>query len=148
MRSKAVAAACTLAVWLACGMSTGAVQAEATLSAQLGAASPTAAAPRRGATRAPSQNARQDYPTTAVADYVLGCMKANAETREMLERCSCSIDVITTLIPYSRYEEAETYLSIGQVQGERGVIFRTSELAKDAVGDLKRAQIEAELRCF
>ena len=89
-----------------------------------------------------------DYPTTAKADYVLGCMKANAETRELLERCSCSIDVIATLLPYDAYEEAEAFLSLGQVTGERGVIFRTSEQAKDAVEALRRAQVEAELRCF
>lgn len=90
----------------------------------------------------------EDYPTVAIADYVLGCMKANAETRTVLEQCSCSIDVITTLLPYPRYEEAEAFLSLGQIQGERGVIFRTSEEAKAAVQDLRRAQVEAELRCF
>ncbi|RAH99337.1 hypothetical protein DLJ53_22640 [Acuticoccus sediminis] len=89
-----------------------------------------------------------DYPTVAIADYVLGCMKANQETRTVLEQCSCSIDVITTLIPYSRYEEAEAFLSLGQISGERGVIFRTSEESKAAVQDLRRAQVEAELRCF
>ena len=93
-------------------------------------------------------SARADYPTTVLADYVLGCMKANQETRRVLEQCSCSIDVITTLLPYSRYEEAETFLSMGQVVGERGVMFRTSRQATEAVGDLRRAQIEAELRCF
>lgn len=89
-----------------------------------------------------------DYPTVAIADYVLGCMKANAETRTVLEQCSCSIDVISTLLPYPDYEEAETFLSLGLVTGERGVLFRTSEQSKTAVRDLRRAQIEAELRCF
>lgn len=88
------------------------------------------------------------YPTVAIADYVLGCMKANGETRQALERCSCSIDVMSTILPYDRYEEAEAYLSLGQITGERGVIFRTSEQAKAAVDDLRRAQVEAELRCF
>ena len=45
-----------------------------------------------------------DYPTATVADYVLGCMKSNGETREALERCSCSIDVIASILPYERYE--------------------------------------------
>ena len=89
-----------------------------------------------------------DYPTVAVADYVLACMKANGEGRDTLERCACSIDVIGTLLPYDAYEEAETFLSLGLVTGERGVIFRTSEASKEAVDRLRRAQIEAELRCF
>ena len=66
----------------------------------------------------------------------------------MLDRCACSIDVIGALLPYEAYEEAEAYLSLGQVVGERGVLFRTSEGAKAAVDRLRRAQIEAELRCF
>ncbi|MEM9224847.1 MAG: hypothetical protein AAGB11_20995 [Pseudomonadota bacterium] len=90
----------------------------------------------------------QDYPTVVIADYVLACMKANGESRPLLERCACSIDVISTLLPYERYEEAEGFLSLGQIAGERGVIFRTSEQAKSAIEALRRAQVEAELRCF
>ena len=89
-----------------------------------------------------------DYPTVAVADYVVGCMGANGQGRETLERCACSIDVIATLLPYDAYEEAETYLSLGLVTGERGALFRTSEGSKAAVDRLRGAQIEAELRCF
>jgi hypothetical protein len=89
-----------------------------------------------------------DYPTAARADYVFGCMKANGETRDALERCSCSIDVIASLIPYEAYVSAETFMSMGQVQGEAGVVFRTSEPAKKAIETLKRAQAEAEILCF
>ena len=89
-----------------------------------------------------------DFPTVARADYVYGCMKANGETQDALERCSCSVDVIATIIPYQRYEEASTFLSMGLVTGEKGVLFRTSEESKAAIGDLRRAQAEAEMRCF
>ena len=44
-----------------------------------------------------------DYPTDALADYVYGCMKANGETRDALERCSCSIDVIASIMSYDDY---------------------------------------------
>src|SRR5215475_2376632 len=40
-----------------------------------------------------------DYPTEARADYVFVCMKTNGENQEMLRRCSCSIDVIASLLP-------------------------------------------------
>ena len=89
-----------------------------------------------------------DYPTTARADYVLACMKANGETRHVLEQCSCSIDVIASVLPYERYVTAEAVLSVGQVQGNLGAQFRTSEPAKAALNDLRRAQAEAEVRCF
>jgi hypothetical protein len=89
-----------------------------------------------------------DYPTAARADYIFGCMKANGDTRVALEQCSCSIDVIATLLPYERYSEAEAVLSLAQVQGRFGSMFRSTEPAKAAVNDLRRAQAEAEVRCF
>jgi hypothetical protein len=89
-----------------------------------------------------------DYPTSARADYVFGCMKANGETRELLQKCSCSIDVIASIIPYDRYVTAETILSMSQVTGPVGSEFRSTEPARLALQDFRRAQAEAEIRCF
>jgi hypothetical protein len=89
-----------------------------------------------------------DYPTSARAEYVFGCLKANGETRQAIEQCSCSIDVIAALVPYDRYVTAETVLSMSQVRGNLGEQFRTSEQAASALNDLRRAQAEAEVRCF
>ncbi len=75
-------------------------------------------------------------------------MKSNGETRQALEQCSCSIDVIASIIPYDRYVTAETVMSMAQVPGNLGAMFRTPEQAKSAVNDLRRAQAEAEVRCF
>ena len=89
-----------------------------------------------------------DYPTSARAEYVFGCLKANGESRQAIEQCSCSIDVIASLVPYSRYVTAETVLSMSQVRGNLGGQFRTSEQASSALNELRRAQAEAEVRCF
>ena len=89
-----------------------------------------------------------DYPTTARAEYVFGCMKANGETPRALEQCSCSVDIIATLLPYERYVSAETVLRMSQVPGVLGSQFRSTEYAKVAVDDLRRAQAEAQVRCF
>jgi hypothetical protein len=89
-----------------------------------------------------------DYPTSARADYVFACMKANGETQEILQKCSCSIDVIASIIPYDRYVATETILSMSQVTGPIGSEFRSTEHAKLAVQDFRRAQAEAEVRCF
>ena len=89
-----------------------------------------------------------DYPTSARADYVFGCMKANGENQRSLDQCSCSVDVVASLLPYDRYVTAETVLSMAQVQGNLGGQFRSSEQATSAVSDLRRAQAEAEVRCF
>jgi hypothetical protein len=89
-----------------------------------------------------------DYPTSARADYVFGCMKANGETQHSLDQCSCSIDIIASLLPYDRYVTAETVLRMAQVPGNLGGQFRSTDQARTAVDDLRRAQAEAEVRCF
>jgi hypothetical protein len=103
------------------------------------------AAAAHSAARADDLN---DYPTTARVDYVFGCMKANGETQHTLDQCSCSIDVIASILPYDHYVEASTVLSIAQVPGNLGTQFRSTEIARKAVEDLRRAQAEAEVRCF
>lgn len=88
-----------------------------------------------------------DYPTVARADYVFACMQVNGQSRDILEKCSCSIDVIATLLPYEKYEEAETIISVSQRGGKAMGIWEAAG-PKEMVKDLKRAQVEGELRCF
>ncbi len=92
--------------------------------------------------------ATSDYPTETRADYVFGCMVANGQTRESLHRCSCSVDVIASILPYDRYVEAETILSMRQGVGQSANMFRGTKQFNDIVADLRRTQAEAEIRCF
>ncbi|MDA3856797.1 MAG: hypothetical protein PF480_00795 [Roseovarius sp.] len=89
-----------------------------------------------------------DYPTEARADYVFGCMASNGNTQDMLRRCSCSIDVIASILPYEKYVQAETVLSLRQGSGERMSLFRSAAASNTMVADLRRAQAEAEIVCF
>jgi hypothetical protein len=89
-----------------------------------------------------------DYPTKARADYVFGCMKANGDTRLALEQCACSIDVIASILPYDRYVAAETVASINQQAGQVGSLMRNTGVARDSLDELRRAQAEAQVRCF
>lgn len=89
-----------------------------------------------------------DYPTDVRADYVFGCMATNGQNQDALRRCSCSIDVVASILPYEKYVEAETVLSLQRTSGERMTLFRTTQLAKNLVADLRRAQAEAEIVCF
>jgi hypothetical protein len=89
-----------------------------------------------------------DYPTVARADYVFGCMQVNGQTREALEKCSCSIDVIASLLPFDQYEEAETVMRVRQRGGKNASMFLSMPMLRAKVDELKRAQVEAELRCF
>jgi len=101
-----------------------------------------------GAPISASRAAPVDYPTDALADYVFACMASNGQTQDNLRRCSCSIDVVASIIPYDKYVQASTVLSLTQVPGENTGVFRDSPWTKAVVEDLKRAQVEAELRCF
>jgi hypothetical protein len=92
--------------------------------------------------------AANDYPTSARAEYVFACMKANGDTREALDQCSCSIDIIASLLPYDGYVEAATVASMDQAGGQIGTMFRGTAIARDALARLRRAQAESEIRCF
>lgn len=91
---------------------------------------------------------RFDYPTSARADYVIGCLAANGFKRELLDKCSCNIDAIADQMSYGDYEKASTILSLQQGGlGERGSLFRDTPIARQEMELLHRAQAEANLRC-
>ena len=91
-----------------------------------------------------------DYPTEAIGDYLFACMASNGQTQDALKKCACSIDVISSIVAYEDYAEAETILSMRQVRGggEKMALFRETTLAKEAVDRIRQAQVEAEIRCF
>lgn len=97
----------------------------------------------------PAQAAKDnDFPTIAIADYVFGCMASNGQSRDIMEKCACSIDLIATQITYQNYLDAETILSMRLVGGEKSAIFKTAAPFKEKVAVLRRAQAEAEILCF
>ena len=88
------------------------------------------------------------YSTATRAEYVFACMATNGGTQDALQRCSCAIDVIATLLPYQEYEKAETVLRMRRnAGGYLGQEFRSAP-ANAMVRDLEEAQAEAEVRCF
>ena len=97
---------------------------------------------------AAGSTAANDYPTSARAEYVFACMKTNGDTREALDQCSCSIDVIASLLPYDAYVSAATVASMNQAVGQIGSMFRGTAIARDTLARLRRAQAESEIRCF
>lgn len=90
---------------------------------------------------------KNDYPTVARADYVYACMAVNGQTRPILEKCSCSIDEIANILPYEQYEQAETLISVG-LKGGENVAWTHSPEFQEKIKNLRRAQVEGELRCF
>jgi hypothetical protein len=75
-------------------------------------------------------------------------MKANGDTRPALEQCACSIDVIASILPYDDYVAAETVASLNQQAGQIGNMMRNTGAARDVLETLRRAQAEAQVRCF
>ena len=93
--------------------------------------------------------AEDSYPTAARAEYVFACMTTNGGTQQALQHCSCAIDVIASLLPYDRYENAETVLRMRQAPGGGYLVqqFHTA-VASGMARDLDEAEAEAEVRCF
>lgn len=88
-----------------------------------------------------------DYPTNVRGDYIYGCMMVNGQSRDVLDKCACSIDVIASVLPYAEYEEAETIMAVRQRGGE-SVAYMYAPPMIEKVKNLKRAQVEGEIRCF
>lgn len=91
---------------------------------------------------------KNDYPTTARVDYVLGCMASNGESQLVMTRCACSIDAIADRITYDEYVTVETVRVMGEVPGERGGVFRDVGWAKDLLEKFRQAQVAADRQCF
>ncbi len=101
-----------------------------------------------GPVHAAENCAGENFPTSAKVDYVIGCMAANGQTPEILQRCSCSIDYIESNLTYDEYVEADTVMQIQLSAGERGIFFRNSSWAKVKTDKLAKVQALSTLECF
>jgi hypothetical protein len=89
------------------------------------------------------------YPTSARVDYVIGCMASNGQTHEMMQKCSCSIDLIAKAIPYEEYVHISTLLSLQQMTAAgRNAVFKSSTWSQKAIAKLRGVQADSTLNCF
>jgi hypothetical protein len=89
------------------------------------------------------------YPTSEKVDYVIGCMASNGQSHEMMQKCSCSIDLIEKAIPYDEYVQISTLLSLQQMSGAgRNAVYKSSSWSQKAVAKLRDVQADSTLRCF
>jgi hypothetical protein len=91
--------------------------------------------------------AGNDYPTSARADYVFGCMAVNGQSQDALDRCSCAIDIVASILPYNDYVSAETVLRMQQEKSFLAMEFNTAA-TKQILRRLREAEAEGEVRCF
>jgi hypothetical protein len=94
-----------------------------------------------------ADEALNDFPTITRADYVFACMQVNGQSREALEKCSCSVDVIASLIPHDEYEAVETIMMVFKRGGKAQQQMSNGDLQR-RIKEMRRAQVEGELRCF
>ena len=89
-----------------------------------------------------------DYPDQARREYVDVCATVNGRTPEASRSCTCSIDVIASILPFADYERAETILRMRQMGG--GYLAQEFHVpaSNDVLRSLHEAQAEAEVRCF
>ncbi len=104
------------------------------------------ALPQAGASPAPLD--ASGYPASARKDYILACVTVNGGTEAARASCGCSMDVIASILPYDRYDQADTILRMrrmagGYLAGE----FRVQS-TNQTLDALREAQAEGEVRCF
>lgn len=92
--------------------------------------------------------AKNVYPTPVVVDYVLACMASNGNSFTSLHQCSCSIDLIMSKIKHEDFEKVNTIMQVQLDKGQRGIFYRDSHWAKNAVEIFERVQAESTLKCF
>ncbi len=92
---------------------------------------------------------RNGYPTSVIVDYALGCMLANGTTPEMLQKCSCSVDMVMAAIPYDEYVRVETLMRLQQMEGAgRNAVYKNAAWSNAAIARFKEVQADSTLRCF
>jgi hypothetical protein len=90
-----------------------------------------------------------DFPTLARVEYVAQCMNEHGRhTYDTLYGCSCSLDVVASILSYEEYTEAYTFERLLSIPGERGSVFRDPPRSKALREKLGDARQEAEKRCF
>ena len=108
------------------------------------------ALPEAGASPVPAPEPADasGYPASARRDYILACVTVNGGTEAARVSCGCSMDVIASILPYDRYDQADTILRMrrmagGYLAGE----FRVQS-TNQTLDALREAQAEGEVRCF
>jgi len=95
-----------------------------------------------------TESIQTKFPTYTKAEYVMACMASNQNTPEYLHKCSCSIDYIESQMSYDEYINAETLMSLRQIEGEKSLLFKASPNAKEIFTNLQNILAEAEMECF
>lgn len=101
------------------------------------------------ATAAASAAPANDYPTSDRVLFVQDCMKAHPGPYfEMVNKCSCAIDVIADEASHDEFVSMQTSINAISIAGEGGGVFRDNDGVKASIKRYKDLQARAYKACF
>jgi len=88
------------------------------------------------------------YPTLDTVTMVIKCMDdIGGQSEETLYTCSCRHDVIASKLSYADYENGSLWLRYKHMPGEKGGVFRDSQVGKKLGKKLEAVRQEAKKTC-
>ena len=90
-----------------------------------------------------------DIPTVDRALFIEECMALkNSRNYETLYGCACTLDKIAEKYSYDEFVEADSYMRMRNMRGERGGLFRGSDQARKIRKEFTEVKTRAEAACF
>jgi hypothetical protein len=90
-----------------------------------------------------------DFPTLARVEYVMQCMQEHGgQNYDNLYHCVCSADKIASQMPYEEFAQAQTFIYLFNMPGERGGQFRDPPQSAKLRNRLKEVKAQAAQACF
>lgn len=91
-----------------------------------------------------------DFPTLDRVRFVQECMALkNSAKLETLYACSCTLDKMAEEMNYDQFVEADSYVRLRNMRGERGGLFRDSDdHARTVRKNFHDVKTRAEASCF
>jgi hypothetical protein len=90
-----------------------------------------------------------DFPTVDRVQYVHECMRNHAGPQfEMVNKCSCALDVLARELSHSEYVTLITIVNAVSIGGERGGELRDNESLKPQIRRYRELQARAHRACF
>ena len=81
--------------------------------------------------------------------FIQECMALeNSQKYETLYACACTLDKIAEEMSYQEYVEADSYLRMRNMRGERGGMFRSGKQARNLRKHFSDVKNRAEAACF
>lgn len=72
----------------------------------------------------------------------------NSYKYETLYACACTLDSIAAQMSYSEFVEADSYVRMRNMRGERGGLFRGTDQAREMRARFYDIKDQAEAACF